>query len=233
MVKKILWLLLLSTFTALSQEYEPKNLFSQAIGKNIRKYRIAAKQAYANKDLERAEFLFDSLITKVVNGTTLDNFKVRKFSGRKIELYKFEKPTYLITYASWCVPGVGEIPALNDIADNYHDEIDFIVLFWGSKKKIRKLKRKFNRKIHVLYVDEKENRNDFTIRTMKHSLGFPTSFLIDKEKRILDVRRNFMHHYLEKYASSYNSNYQSFTSGIALLQRQTVDSTMVIEVKDN
>lgn len=225
MVKKLLLLLLLFTLSAQSQEYEPNDLFSQRIGKNIRKYRAAAKKAYADKDLERAEFLFDSLINHVVNGSHLDNFKVRKFSGRKIQLYKYEKPTYLITYASWCVPGVGEIPALNDIADRYHKDIDFIVLFWGSKKKIRKIKKQFSKKIHILYVDEKENRHDFAIRTMKHSLGFPTTFLIDKDKKIMDVRRNFMHHYLEKYTSSYNSNYQTFTSGVSLLRRDLVPAS--------
>ena len=219
MGKKLLLLLLMVSFTALSQENEPKMLFSKAIGKNIRKYRRESKQAYARKDLERAEFLFDSLVNNVINGTYLDNFNVRKFSGRKIELYKFEKPTYLITYASWCVPGAGEIPAFNDIADRYYNEIDFIILFWGSKKKIRKIKRKFSRRINILYVDEKENRYDFAIRTMKHSLGFPTSFFINADKKILDVRRNFLHHYLKDYSSSYNSNYQSFTSGVSLLHQ--------------
>jgi thiol-disulfide isomerase/thioredoxin len=228
MGKKLLLIFILVSFTALSQENEPKNFFSQAIGKNIRKYRSESKKAYASKDLARAEFLFDSLVNNVVNGSYLDNFKVRKFSGRRIELYKFEKPTYLITYASWCVPGVGEIPAFNDIADRYYNEIDFIVLFWGSKKKIRKVKRKFSRKINILYVDEKENRYDFTIRTMKHSLGFPTSFFIDADKKILDVRRNFLHPYLKDYTGSYNSNYQSFTSGVSLLYQG-----MNGKIKDN
>jgi thiol-disulfide isomerase/thioredoxin len=224
MGKKLLWILFFVTISALSQEGEPKYLFSQAIGKNIRKYRGEAKKAYADKNLERANFLFDSLVDNVVNGTYLDNFKVRKFSGRKIELYSFEKPTYLITYASWCVPGIGEVPAFNDVADRYHKEMDFVVLFWGSRKKIRKIKRKYSRNVQVLYVDEKENRNDFTIRTMKHSLGFPTTFIIDKDKQILDIRRNFLHHYSENYTSSYNSNYQSFTSGVSLLQRGLVEN---------
>ncbi len=134
MGKKLLCILFLVALSALSQEREPKDLFSQAIGKNIRKYRGEAKKAYASKDLERANFLFDSLVTNVVNGTYLDNFKVRKFSGRKMELYSFEKPIYLITYASWCVPGIGEVPAFNDVADRYHKEVDFVVLFWGSKE---------------------------------------------------------------------------------------------------
>ncbi|MDC8003638.1 redoxin domain-containing protein [Aureisphaera galaxeae] len=232
MGKLLLALFILLSIPTLAQQAEPKDLFSQAIGKNIRKYRKQAKLAYIRKDEERAQFLFDSLVKKVVNGSYIDNFKVRKFTGRRINLYKFEKPIYLITYASWCVPGKGEVPAFNDVAEKYHDQIDFVMLYWGSKKKIRKSKRKISKHIHVLYVDEKENRNDFAIRTMKHSLGFPTSFFISADKRILDVRRNFMHHYSKEYTESYNSNYQSFTSGISLLQRGEVQKELKSEYEN-
>lgn len=222
MAKLLLAFMLLASIPVLSQENEHKSLFSYAIGKNIRKYRTEARNAYILKDEDRARFLFDSLINHVINGTYIDNFKVRKFSGRKIDLYRFEKPIYLITYASWCVPGVGEIPALNDVADKYHDEVDFVVLFWGSKKKIRKFKKKYNRNISVLYVDERENRSDYTIKTMKHSLGFPTSFFIHSDKRILDVRRNHLHYFRVSYSNSYNANYQDFMSGVSLLEQGRV-----------
>src|SRR5690606_29264639 len=125
--------------------------------------------AYFDQDFERAEFLFDSLINNVVNGSYLDNFKVRKLSGKKIELYEFEKPIFLMTYASWCTPGVGEIPALNEIAEK-HKDIYFVVLFWDSKKNIRKSTRDYSKKIHIIYVDEKENTNDHIVEIMNHSL---------------------------------------------------------------
>lgn len=220
MGKILLALFIFTSLVSYAQDFEPKTYFSDAIEKNIRKYRVNAKRAYIKDDLERAQFLFDSLINHVVKGTYLDNFKVRKFSGRKIELHEFEKPIYLITYATWCVPGIGEIPALNDVVDTYSDEIDFVMLFWGPKKKVRKLKKKMNKKIKILYVDEKENKNDFVIRCMKHTLGFPTSFFIASDKKVLDVRRNFLHHYSEEYTTSYNSNYQAFTSGVSLLQNK-------------
>jgi len=220
MGKLLFILFIFISFHSISQEYESKPLFSKAIEKNIRKYRRESIRAYQSKDEERAQFLFDSLIENVVNGTLLDNFKVRKFSGKKIDLYKFEKPTYLITYASWCVPSVAEIPAFNDIAEAYYNEIDFVVLFWGSKKKVRRFKNKYSKRIHVLFVDEKENKNDFTIKIMKHSVGFPTSFLINNEKQILDVRRNHLDHYDEDYSNSYNLNYQSYMSGVALLKKE-------------
>lgn len=224
MGRLLLILFLFTSLPLLSQDSEDKRLFSVAIGENIRKYRKEARRAYRTKNEERAEFLFDSLVKNVVNGSLMDKFKVRKFSGRRIDLHKFEKPTYLITYASWCVPNHAEIPALNDIADKFHNEIDFVVLFWGSKKKIRKFKRKYNKRINVLYVDEKENKNDFAIKIMKHSVGFPTSFFISSEKKILDVRRNHLDNYSEEYAASYNANFQSFMSGVALLKKESVET---------
>ena len=212
--------LLLSSLPLLSQKTEGDALFSKAIGENIRKYRVESRRAYRTRDEERAHFLFDSLVNNVVNGTLLDNFEVRKFSGKKTTLYKYKKPIYLITYASWCVPNAGEIPAFNDIADKYFNEIDFVVLFWGSKRKIRKFKRKYDKRIHILYIDEKENKNDFAIRIMKHSVGFPTSFFISRKKNILDVRRNHLDHYNKEYTSSYNANYQSYMSGVTLLKNE-------------
>jgi len=223
MLKKLLFVFLLSPLFIQAQRTSPNSkLFSQAIKKNIRKYRRESRLAHFKKDEERVKFLFDSLIKHVVNGKTVDNFKFRKFSRKRIDLYTFEKPIYLITYASWCVPGEGEIPALNDIANENHNEMDFVVLFWGPKRKIRQFKRKYNRNITVLYIDEKENKHDFAIRSMKHSVGFPTTFFIDESKRILDIRRNFVHHYSEEYSNSYNSNFQSFTRGVSLLKQGTV-----------
>ncbi|MFT4848940.1 MAG: thiol-disulfide isomerase/thioredoxin [Sediminicola sp.] len=219
MGKILLTLLLLNSLTLISQETADDSLFSKAIGENIRKYRLESRRAHRTRDKDRAQFLFDSLVNNVVNGTLLDNFNVRKFSGRKTTLHKFKKPIYLISYASWCVPNAGEIPAFNDISEKYFDEIDFVVLFWGSKRKIRKFKRKYNKRVHILYVDEKENKNDFAIRILKHSVGFPTSFFISLDKNILDVRRNHLDQYNKEYTSSYNSNYQSYMSGVSLLKK--------------
>ena len=219
MGKLLLTLLICFSFLPLtSQIEEPSILLSQAIGKNIRKYRIQTRKAVVRKDEERAQFLFDSLVDNIIVGSQLDNFKVRKFPRRKIELHDFDKPIYLITYATWVVPGVGEYAALNDIVDENHEQIEFIVLFWGSKKKIRKIRRELSGNITVLFVDERENRSDFVIRCMKHSLGFPTTFLVDKEKTILDVRRTFFHHYSESYTDSFNSHYQAYMSGVSLLK---------------
>ncbi len=227
MGRKLLYLLLLVSISAQSQNLGQRTLFSEAIGQNIKKYTSKSQLAYFDQDFERAEFLFNSLVNNVVNGSYLDNFKVRKLSGKKIDLYKFEKPVFLMTYASWCTPGVGEIPALNEIAEKHYKDIDFVILYWDSKENVRKSTRNYSSKINIIYVDEKENTNDHVVEIMKHSLGFPTSFFIDKDKRIVDVRRGVLHPYNEKYEISFELNYNSFLNGISILK------TLNDEIKDD
>ena len=218
MSKKLLFIFLFSAISVQSQiEIDRGILFSEAIGSCIKKYTLNSQQAYAFQDFERAEFLFDSLVNHVIKGSYLDNFKVRKLSGRKVELSRFKKPIFLITYASWCTPGVGEIPALNEIVKKHHKDIDFVVLFWDSKANAQKSARRYSSKINIVYVDEKENTNNYIVERIKHSLGLPTSFLIDKNKRIIAVRRGVLHFYNEKYETSFDLNYQDFLTGTSLL----------------
>ena len=232
MERKLLYFLLLFCFFAQSQNVQAP-YFSEAIGKNIKQYTQNSQRAYAQKDFERAEFLFDSLINNVVNGSYIDNFQVRKLSGKKTVLYKFEKPIFLMTYASWCTPGVGEIPAFNDIANKYYKEVDFIVLFWDSKQNVRAAAKAYSNKINIVFVDETENKNDHVVEVLKHSLGFPTSFFIDENKRIVDVRRGALHPYNEKYEISFELNHNSFLNGISLLKSLDNDSNTHLAAKES
>lgn len=218
MDKKLLIIFLFTVFSGHSQlDVDRGVLFSEAISTNIQKYTANSQYAYAIKDFDRAEFLYDSLVNNVIKGTYLDNFKVRKLNGKKIELTKFEKPIFLITYASWCTPGIGEIPALNEIAKKNYKNIDFVVLFWDTQKNARKSARAYSNKINIIYVDEKENVNNDIVGRIKHTLGLPTSFLIDKNKRIVSVKRAALHFYNEKYEVSFDLNYKKFERGTYLL----------------
>ncbi|MGO3182103.1 MAG: hypothetical protein ACTIJ9_04650 [Aequorivita sp.] len=68
---------------------------------------------------------------------------------------------------------------------------------------------------------------------MKHSLGLPTSFFVDKNKRIVDVRRGALHPYNEEYEVSYELNYNSFLNGIALLENFDNEEKEHLAAKQN
>lgn len=217
-MKKLLILgILISYFSSTYAQEEVKIPFSTAISAHIVKYNQRIDAAYKDNDLERAEFLFDSLVNNHLKGTYMDNFTVNPLKGDPITLEDFEKPMFLISSASWCVPGIGEIPAFNDLADRFHDQIDFIVLFWDTKENLKEKAKEYGQNVQLLYVNEKTNQDSYIINKLKHALGFPMTYYLDEEKKLLDIRKVVVHHSSETLSNSYNIHFNSLSKGVSLL----------------
>jgi|SRR5690554_412645 len=208
---------------------EEKVLFSKAIDRNIQAFNRKSENAFFNNDIERVNFLFDSLVNHVIKGTHLDNFIIHRRSGRQTRIHTYEKPLFLITYSAWYPLGEGEIQAFNQIAKEHHKEIDFIALFWEPKQITRRISRSFSRKVNVIYVDEQDNLSDNIVRSMKHSLGVPTAIFTDSEKIILDVGRLPAHNFNKSTEVSYASKYVYFLQGVTtILTAQTKGDQNII-----
>ncbi|WP_094766319.1 TlpA family protein disulfide reductase [Aquimarina agarivorans] len=166
------------------------NFFSDAIDRNINLYKVNSQVAYERKDLERARFLYDSLVQNCLKGTQFDNFIVNKAkSGDPVYFESFEKPIYLKTIATWCEPNESEAAAFNDIANEFGDLIDFVVLYWEPKEKVLDKVQYYDSNVSVVYVDEQDNFSSDIVRRVKHSLGLPSVFLMDRKRTILNVKK--------------------------------------------
>ena len=196
-------------------EKSDKLFFSDALVMHLPKYNKEAKAAYRHRRFEKADRLFDRLVETKLKGTYIDNFKFLNLKGKEVALYDYKKPVYLLTYASWCIPGKGEIPALNELADKYRDKIDFVILFWDKKETARKLSKQFNSHINVLYVDENRNKHSYVIENLKHSLGLPTCYLIAGDRKIMDVERSVFHPFNTSKEESFQLNYEAIDSAIS------------------
>ena len=163
--------------------------FSDAIDENIRLFTVNSNVANERNDTERVNFLYDSLVNNCLKGTHFDNFLVTEAKGNLMFFDNFTKPIYLKTTSTWCEPNDSEAAAFNDVADEFSDLIDFVVLYWDSKHRMDKIDEKYNRNVTVLYVDETENYNSDIVKALKHSLGLPTIVMMDQERTIIDVRR--------------------------------------------
>src|SRR5690606_40289986 len=75
--------------------------FSQALSTHLPKYKLKADRAYRTQNIERADFLFDSLVKYGLKGSKMDNFKVKNLKKKEVSLDEFSNPVYLTTYASW------------------------------------------------------------------------------------------------------------------------------------
>jgi len=184
----ILILIYIFTFQIL-QGQESVTSFSDAIKNNIKKYNTQTDKEFEKGDIERGYALFDSLVQNHLVGSRFDDYSFKCVNSRKVKLSKIKKPVFIITYASWCVMNRGEIPALNKLARKYEDDIQFIVVFWDVKSDVKKIARQFNNDIKVCYANESYKNDEAVVATLKHSLGFPTSYFLNSDLEVVDIKR--------------------------------------------
>lgn len=225
----LLFLILYLAQPAFGQQEEKKIFFSEALSLYLPKYEKKAIKAYSRRDYDRGKVLFDSLVAFELNGSYMDNFKFKQLNGKEIAFYGFKKPVYLITHASWCITSEGEIPALNQLVRKYSDKIDFVVLFWNDRRTTKKMAKAYHKDIKILFVDEIQNNDSYVISQLKHSLGLPTTFLIDSNKKILDIRRGVTHPYGKSFEKSFDMNYNSIYDGIS---NQLLEEKVNFPIKD-
>lgn len=193
-------------------------LFSYNIHKNIKPYIKSSNAAFEKGDLILGKMLFDSLVHNHLIGTKFDNFSFKRIHKKRLYLNTIKKPIYLLTYSSWCVPAKGEIPALNKLAKIYGKDIQIVIVFWDRRSDIKRLAQKFSYNIEVCYADETYNKDCYVVSTLKHTLGIPTTFLIDEGMNVIDIRRGGINLGPKAtYTASFQLNYNRFFDGISAL----------------
>ena len=204
-----------------------KEYFSEQIALVRNNYIKKAKRAMWKGHDDLAKKLYKKMISEELIGTYMDNFNVSCLNTNNCCINDYHKPMILITYASWCVPGKGEIPALNELAENHKESIDFIVLFWDDKKSARKAAKDLSNDVHTVYVDELQNRYAYTITMLKHSIGFPKVFSIASDKKILQIKNTKglpFYKNLKEAIKTNNSFFKTLISGINDYENQSIHS---------
>lgn len=181
-------MLLLALNVGYSQNDETVT-FASAIKANLKKYNSQSDQAFERGDVDKASVLFDSLVQNHLVGSRFDDYALKSAKGKKVRLSKIKKPIFLITYSSWCVMNKGEIQALNKLAHKYEDNLQIVVLFWDIKMDARKAAGPFTSKIKVCYAHESYRNDEAIVATLKHTLGFPTSYYLNQNLEVVDIKR--------------------------------------------
>lgn len=196
MTRKILLLAFLLSF---SRNYSQDSIpyFSDALRSSINSYNAASNRAFENKDFTEGKRLFDSLVQYQLTNTRFDNFTVKGYNSKDLILNNINKPILLVTYASWCILNRGDAAALNELAKKYPDALQIVIIFWDKKQNLKKIANQFSNAIKICYANE-SYANDFRIiATLKHTLGIPTVFFIDENKKGVNINR-VKNHYKPK-----------------------------------
>jgi thiol-disulfide isomerase/thioredoxin len=161
---------------------------SDAIKENINPYKKASNKAYEKRNIDEGKNLFDSLVKNKLIGTKFDDFSLKVYKDKNLKINRIAKPVFIITYTSWCVIPKGEIPALNILAKEHRDDLQFVVVFWDKKSNLKNIAHKFNENIKVCYANEYYSKDTHIVATIKHTLGFPTSIFIDENKNVIAIK---------------------------------------------
>ena len=184
--KTLLILFLFNLYSTYSQDTIV--YFSDAIKENIKPYKRASNKAYESNNITEGKKLFDSLVKTKLVGTKFDDFSLKVYKEKNVKINRINKAIFIITYASWCVIPKGEIPALNILAKEHRNDMQFIVVFWDKKNDLKNIANKFNDHIKVCYANEFYSKDSHIVSTIKHTLGFPTSIFIDENKNVVNVK---------------------------------------------
>lgn len=133
----------------------------------------------------------EELINKCIKDSYLLNYDFTSAKDEVISTKAIKKPIMLIASAGWSAPCFGQIPALNKMVEKYHDKVEFVMIFWDKKEKIKRFQDKLDKRVILVPASAKDKveKGNLDISGFVHKLDYPTAYLIDKSKKFIDVKR--------------------------------------------
>lgn len=188
LMKKYLLLVLVICFfqSSYSQTNERKKKFSDTEALIV-SYRTLCQKAWEANDSKLANTYYDSIKNCIV-GSYIDNYNFETINAKRYQVGVSNKPIFLTLTASWCAPCRAEIPALNKLIDEYAEKVNFLVLFWDVKSDLADLASKYNQKAYLIPSLTKsiDKAHTIDIAGFKSITGYPTTYLVDGNNKIID-----------------------------------------------
>ena len=130
-------------------------------------------------------------IQRVLIGTKLNNYQFTDIHGNEINIKSIKKPIFLEATASWCKPCKALTPALNEIVEQYHEQIEFVLLTHDTQEKAENFSKGLHPKIKLIPSKSKQNPNSLNkldVGGFKQIFPFPTTYLINTDKVISGIK---------------------------------------------
>lgn len=132
----------------------------------------------------------EDLINNCLIGSYLLNYDFVTIDGKTISTDKVKKPIVLIAASTRCAPCWGDIPALNKMVEKYVDKVEFLMFFWDDLDGIQRMQKKLDPRIKLIPPTKKFDNKAYTESYgFFHKLDYPTTYLINKDKKFVSIRR--------------------------------------------
>ena len=231
-MKKMFTILLLgSVLSVFSQEQ--KVYFDDAISKHLKNFNKLCDVAIKNDNRDYVDVLFDSLNRTYLKGTLINNLKLKKIGGGYLETDNIKIPILLITKKTCFFTHREEIKATNKMANQYKGKLEIIVLYWDRKGLVKKATKGYNKNVTITYINERDNKLDASLSSIKNSFGVPSSFYITGNQQLNNIDRKFYLKNLKRDTKKefYENTYNDITN--LLLDNETVQKETTISISGN
>lgn len=118
-----------------------------------------------------------------VHGRADYDWTIRRLDGPPIELEEFRgKVLFVNLWASWCIPCVREMETIEGLRDRLADtDVEFLVVAAEREQAVRRHLRRYSYDLPI-FLEVDPIPGAFGLR------GLPTSWIVDREGRILLLR---------------------------------------------
>ena len=137
-------------------------------------------------------FLMLSISLSAYSQKSIPNISLIDFEGEKTKIFEAideNQITVISLWATWCVPCIKELDAINEVYEDWKDELDFnlLAISVDDSRSVRRAKALVNGKSwpYEIYLD--------TNQDFKRALGtsyIPQTFII-KNKEIVSTSRGY------------------------------------------
>ncbi|HNU59688.1 MAG TPA: hypothetical protein PKI08_07030, partial [Aquaticitalea sp.] len=144
-----------------------------------------------NNNHDNVDTIFNAFKDNYLKGTIVSDLQFKRISGGYLQTDKIDVPILLITKQSCFITHREEIKAINEMANKYKGKLKTIVLFWDRRGSAKKASKGYNRNVDVVYVNERDNKLNLTLSSLKNAFGTPASFYITENKELTNIDRKF------------------------------------------
>lgn len=214
---------------SISAQDTGQKTFAVAVKENIKKYNTACNSAYEKGDMEKAQFLFDTLVNNRLVGTKFEDYTLRRANGGKLKLSSIKKPVLLQTYTSWCVLNKGEIPALNKLAKKYAKDLKIVIVFWDKKQSMKAIANQFSSNIEVCYANENNYKDGEVVAVLKYAIGYLSSYYLDQNLKVISIKKGAPPQIPKKthIKEAITINFDAYNEGLVNLLLKSANTTIV------
>lgn len=108
------------------------------------------------------------------------NQKGQEFPEKLFGLDDIDKPRFVNFWFTTCMPCIKEIPDLNELKEEFGEEVEFVAITFDSEKQVEKFLE--SRPIHFEHItNQKEALGTYGVRS------YPMNMLLDKDAKIVWV----------------------------------------------